>query len=891
MGEDGPLEVISASTTILSIFFILPGLIGSLPDPGPFGILTSFLIFFVTFYTWCMVRQCLRYIADFCALSFVFSFSSLDGVSTFFFALAAFCASLVLIASPQARRDVYRAVTSDAPSEEWRDAAVFASGGPALISSLLLILGFRGIYTILVAIVSWLLVSCMVKSHLGRDGCKSETSCQVVTDEVMANEDGHNTASPLAPKKTDPPPASAALASDVAAQRMLDDALPLLFFALFCALIYSISHSQNSLDVLVTLLWTAALAVTLGLILTTLGSWAGLSIAAVIIAAALTASLLIVESPTVEMTLWSSLAWLGTFLLIRLMLKRQRKTSSLLFILARNATQFTLVFVAATVTAMLLPILLRHVPLSSVLTWRNRLRELKEHMDTVKLSSMAGLGLVLALVVLRRGLPQWHPGGRLERVARIWNRGSDWLKLHPIVGASLERVWKAGDRGSDWLKGLAFALTALFCFSFTGSLQGNALETLQTEIKDFDKVYDRLVWQVYLDLSAELNIHAYNEAWEQLPQDAKAMVRMEIDLNKAAVGIPSAYFGLQVSTSPPVKDQFLNSEEVISHQKGSDESTKTSWLPVLAEDVPASFLKSQALPAATPQSVVQSMLEARLLKAASEPPTWMDGIGGEAVNKFLEFIFDSDHLEFIKQLSAKYPLTGDLLDVVSKSVQERVSNQVAEAAERVTRKRMQDPASSLAKLIQEEVSSLGVVPDIFQAIPRMRKMESALRDRKAEVDAANRSFHFDLQQELALETRQMESAKDLLERVLDALGFVSDRQPDNDEAMPVSLDSLMTVRKRTRRYQDLLGGFVRSSNPSKQAALIQILGPEHYRAMIVLPSRAGPNLRESVPGAEPGLESQPRRTLEGGHLGSEPAVPEPDIHPPVESTPHAVGPI
>jgi hypothetical protein len=269
----------------------------------------------------------------------------------------------------------------------------------------------------------------------------------------------------------------------------------------------------------------------------------------------------------------------------------------------------------------------------------------------------------------------------------------------------------------------------------------------------------------------------------------------------------------------------------------------------------------------------------------------MDGIGGEAADKFLEFILDTDHVEFIKQLSASYPVTGELLDVVSKSVQEKISNRLKETAERVTRKRTEDPSLSLAKLIDQEVASLGIVPDVSRAIPRMKSMEPKLDAREAEVDAARRRFENDLQQEMENETRQMQTQKSAVERVQNALGLVPDSKPEEEKEMSLSLDSLEKVREWTRLYQDQLGDLVRSSNPSKQTELIQILGAAHFRAMMTRQPKSDLNSASAVPSGEPGPGDVPKKKCCGGYSGPDPPTAPPDINPPAKNVPHAEGPI
>ncbi len=198
---------------------------------------------------------------------------------------------------------------------------------------------------------------------------------------------------------------------------------------------------------------------------------------------------------------------------MRLFFKRRKKTESLLFLLAKNATGFFVVFSVAAAVALLLPALFGYVPLSRVLEWREHLERAKDLMEKVQLNSAATLALVIALMVARNLFP------------------------HSKVSAKLEPLWKGWDKGSDWLKRLGFVITAVFCFSFTGAMAGNVVDTLQKEIRESDKIYGGLVWKVYLDLSAQLNIHAYESAWEEIPPDARQIAQRELNLNTAAESV------------------------------------------------------------------------------------------------------------------------------------------------------------------------------------------------------------------------------------------------------------------------------------------------------------------------------------------------------------------
>jgi len=563
----------------------------------------------------------------------------------------------------------------------------------------------------------------------------------------------------------------------------------------------------------------AALAV---MVVMELGRWPGFSIGAAIAATYLTALVIFTHLPSAELVLAASAAWLATCLLVRLLLKRREKTSSLLFLLAKNGTEFTLVFTAGAVVALALPSLFRHVPLSRVLSWREHLDWVRKLLDKIALKSSVTLALVIGLLILQRA----------------FHRSKISSKLDPL--------WKTWDTGSDWLKRLGFALTAIFCFSFTGNLHGNVVDNLQTEIKEFDKTYDQLVWDVYLDLSAQLNIHAYSAAWEQLPPEAKQIVQPELDLNKAAESIPLMYF--QAETPAPIDKEIfsddsqrhLDDRELIDHYR-------CRTLPDYPPRMPDSFSRFQAPQQATRQGVDEARLEAQKIKEARRPPSWMQGFGRESANKFLEFILDSDHLEFIRKITEQYPVAGELLDVVSKSVQERVSSKLEESANRIAEKRMDNPSLTVAGLIEEEVASFGIGLDSGQAVGRIKAKEPALQAREKVVEDAKRRFEKDLVIERNKELAEMRTAENTLKEVHRALGSEIDIEPE-EELRDVSLSSLRIIKGRKSTYQAQLDGIVRRSKPLERIELIGIIGQNTYDKIKSAPEKPRPGWDFTVPG-------------------------------------------
>lgn len=546
------------------------------------------------------------------------------------------------------------------------------------------------------------------------------------------------------------------------------------------------------------------------LIVAVLGGWPGLSIGTAILALYLTGSVIFADHPSAELVLGTSVAWLITCLLVRLVLKRKKKDSSLLFLLAKNGTEFTVVFTAAAAVALMLPGVFSHVPLERVLSWREHLDTIRKLLDQVALKSGTTLALVIGVFILRRAFSHWK-----------WS-------------AKLEPLWKAWDAGSDWLKRIGFALTAIFCFSLIGNLQGNVVDTLQTEIKELDKKYDNLVWEVYLDLSAELNIHAYQTAWEQLPNDAKQTIQREIDLNKATDSIPRMYF--EAKTPPQMfKDVVFNDpRRYLEEEKERAEGNRLRDLPDYPPQMPDLFLRFQAPPQTSNESVAAAVADVKKAKEARRTPEWMQGMGWEVADKYLEFLLDSEHVEFIKKLSDRYPALSELLDVVSKSVQEKISGKLEESAKRIAERRMENPGLPLTGLIKDEVASYRLEIDSTHAATRIEAKGPALQDYLRVVDAANNRFKNDVRIQRDKELEQMHLAEKHLRKVASIVGKEVKIESEED-VRDVNVRSIEIIKERTGSYEVQQSRIVRAATPLAQASLIEILGVVEYRQILSLP--------------------------------------------------------
>jgi hypothetical protein len=601
---------------------------------------------------------------------------------------------------------------------------------------------------------------------------------------------------------------------------------PYIFPVLTLAFLVLLAKSETLFYIFAFLFWATIITAIGALIVLALGNWPGLSIGASILALYLTGSVIFTDQPSAELVLGTSVAWLVTCLLVRLLLKKRKKESILLFILAKNGTEFTMVFAAAAAVALMLPGVFSHVPLARVLSWREHLNTVRKLLGKVALKSGTTLALVFGVFILRRAFSRWR-----------WS-----VKLEPL--------WKAWDAGSDWLKRIGFALTAVFCFSFIGNLQGNVIDSLQTKIRELDKTYDNLVWQVYLDFSAELNIHAYETAWEQLPTEGKQTIQREIDLNQAAESVPPMYF--RAKTPPEIyKDLFFDDpQKYLEKQKERTEGNLLRILPDYPPQMPDAFLKFQAPPQTSYESVAEAVADTEKTKNARSTPKWMQGLGWEVADKYLEFLLDSEHVEFIKKLSDRYPALSELLDVVSKSVQEKISGRLEESAKRIAEKRMEGPTLSVAGLIKNEMASYSVEIDSPHTASRIEAKGSAQRDYLKMVNAANNRFMSDLRIERDKELAEMHLAEKSLRKVASIVGSEV-RIESEEDVRDVSVRSIEIIKERTRSYEVQQIRIVRGATPLAQAQLIGILGTTAYQRIVNSPIEDKPEPWEAPLPHEP----------------------------------------
>src|ERR1039458_1192008 len=147
---------------------------------------------------------------------------------------------------------------------------------------------------------------------------------------------------------TDPSPKTKVAVDDPGLRKSDGDAFSRVFVGsiapyflpvLGLAFLVLLAKSETFFFIFVFLFWATIITGIGAIIVAVLGGGPGLSIGAALLALYLTGSVIFTDHPSAELVLGTSIAWLVTCLLVRVLLKRKKKDSSLLFLLAQNATQ------------------------------------------------------------------------------------------------------------------------------------------------------------------------------------------------------------------------------------------------------------------------------------------------------------------------------------------------------------------------------------------------------------------------------------------------------------------------------------------------------------------------------------------------------------------------
>jgi hypothetical protein len=161
---------ICASVALACLFPFLTGALRSDSESLLTGLLaffSSIVIVVLAFVVWPEVREDVPYLADLVTISFALAFIW-EPASWFFFAISILYSAVSLVRS-RVTRDTLRAAFSQKAGpnvDRTRKVVSTSMIGSGIVSTILVVLKFRDVYTIFVALVSWLILVHMAKIKL-----------------------------------------------------------------------------------------------------------------------------------------------------------------------------------------------------------------------------------------------------------------------------------------------------------------------------------------------------------------------------------------------------------------------------------------------------------------------------------------------------------------------------------------------------------------------------------------------------------------------------------------------------------------------------------------------------------------------------------------------------
>jgi hypothetical protein len=277
-------------------------------------------------------------------------------------------------------------------------------------------------------------------------------------------------------------------------------------------------------------------------------------------------------------------------------------------------------------------------------------------------------------------------------------------------------------------------------------------------------------------------------------------------------------------------------------------------------------------------------------------PPWLEGLGKETTTRFLGQVVNTDHVEFIKLLKDHYPITGELLEVISDSVTERVVDILQNAAIRITAKKMEDPSLKIGEHIKEVVAPLVNEVKEEDVSAALRRAEPALTIRAQEVATADTRFKGALKSEIVVESEKVRTETDELAKLRKVLrsktlddtaspkdsaaveqlkqyfGSMYGSESDDMKDDPITVDALENIRHRRRAIESQIDSLVWKSEPTSRQEIVRALGSARYYEILERPPNGG------------GLKDLPGCCrLESKHEVIKPSAPDFGFHAPPKS--------
>jgi hypothetical protein len=318
-------------------------------------------------------------------------------------------------------------------------------------------------------------------------------------------------------------------------------------------------------------------------------------------------------------------------------------------------------------------------------------------------------------------------------------------------------------------------MTSVFCFSYTGTFQGGSLTPLMHKIDLVEQNYRELVWRAEIELSADLRIEAYRQAYASYSSQLRSAIQAEVSTGQSAAQLPAKYLPAHfVGYNGRLPSEFQSdADENLTEYSVLLEKGEDSDHPPVPDDVP---LRGMLTEEGDVRAVERPQRDA--------VPDWLAGLPGELAEKIVDRALDVGNVSFIEQFSDEFPLLGSLIGTVDEQLNAALTEKMKIAAGRIAHRRVRNQIDSFDA---ERGTLTSQVPDM-QTRAKLEGHIIELNAIEKMVSTAERDAASDLR--AAIQKELKEAATQGLE--------VGEKLPPEDEK--VRLENEKTVEELTEKY-------------------------------------------------------------------------------------------
>jgi hypothetical protein len=316
-------------------------------------------------------------------------------------------------------------------------------------------------------------------------------------------------------------------------------------------------------------------------------------------------------------------------------------------------------------------------------------------------------GVAAALWVVSLAIARWPPEhildwtDSLERAAR-WIEVAEKFSTAALIAlissyflllkrarrsASFEFAWHWTARARVAIGWASMLMFAISCFGFVAGTGDGPLTKLE-ELKARSVArYNHAIWRIELDLRAHALARVVDRAYDASPPEVKSGLSIESEIAKRAM--PTVYYRAHYSGAS-ANDLFAGATK---------RDTARMLMPdKIARLIVAEHLREQAfLPPAgmTISRIEATDRNATRLEQEEPAPESPAGVGGEIVKQIVQLGVTADRISVLKLLSAQFPITGKVLEVVLEPVQDRLAADLRTIAKGIADERSGQTLTSL----------------------------------------------------------------------------------------------------------------------------------------------------------------------------------------------------